>query len=209
MAFVISPLAMSMYTEKPDFRWKGLMHRDGNALAINDSIYERSYLPPEREDRKPDDRVAKVLGRIHSQTGKSTVIGVPHLFSTHKVVLYRYLKESNLILSLKFGIHAQVLAIPLPPLKPPAFINAKSNRAQPAAFEQSLPWADVLETGSLGHLAWHSKGVMPWKHGHVECMALAKDESIRHKRAAVGIRILKTNVDIDEFADTQFQVNLK
>ncbi|MBV1872395.1 MAG: ABC transporter substrate-binding protein [Gammaproteobacteria bacterium] len=284
MAFVMSPLAMSMYTEKPHFRWIGLMHRDGNALAINDLIYEKLRLPPMREDRKPDDQVAKVLDSIHNQSGKSTVIGMPHLLSTHTVVLYRYLKENGLTLSLRPGANTQVLAVPVPPSKSLAFIKAKSNRAQPAAFEQSLPWADVVETGSFGHVAWYSKDVMPWKYGHVECIALATDESIRHKRAAVeevmyfihkagadietarqeggealdaivkivrkhipahnrkaitasldpnlrvinyqnlnvdkaGLKqimdlaveggILKTGVDIDEFADTQFQVDLK
>ena len=35
MAYRMSPLAMDMFTENPLFRWVGLMHRDGNALAIN------------------------------------------------------------------------------------------------------------------------------------------------------------------------------
>jgi len=29
MAFVMNPLAMDMFNEKPHFRWVGLMHRDG------------------------------------------------------------------------------------------------------------------------------------------------------------------------------------
>ena len=38
MAYVMSPLAMDMFHEKPHFQWIGLMHRDGNALAINDQL---------------------------------------------------------------------------------------------------------------------------------------------------------------------------
>lgn len=34
MAYVMSPLAMDMYNEKPHFRWIGLMHRDGNAWSL-------------------------------------------------------------------------------------------------------------------------------------------------------------------------------
>jgi len=38
MVYVMSPLTMDMYREKEHFRWIGLMHRNGNALAINDLI---------------------------------------------------------------------------------------------------------------------------------------------------------------------------
>lgn len=78
-----------------------------------------------------------------------------------------------------------MLAIAVPPPKSPAFIKSKSNRAIPAAFEQSLPWADVVETGGFGHVAWYSRDVMPWQHGHVECIALATDQAIANKYDAV------------------------
>ncbi|MCK5337003.1 MAG: nitrate ABC transporter substrate-binding protein, partial [Gammaproteobacteria bacterium] len=48
-----------------------------------------------------------------------------------------------------------------------------------------LPWADVVETKGFGKVAWYSKDVMPWKHGHVECIALATDNAIANKQAAV------------------------
>ena len=41
VAFIICPQAMDMYRERPDFRWVSLMHRDGNALAINGLLDER------------------------------------------------------------------------------------------------------------------------------------------------------------------------
>ncbi|MDX1453756.1 MAG: ABC transporter substrate-binding protein, partial [Oleiphilaceae bacterium] len=173
MAFVMSPLAMDMYREKPHFRWIGLMHRDGNALAINDHIKQHLELPEERSARKPDARVANVLKKLHEQSGFPTEIGMPHILATHTVILYRYLKEHGLSLSLRERDEAEVLAIPVPPPQSPAFIKGKSNRASPAAFEQSLPWADIVETKGYGHVAWYSKDVMPWTHGHVECIALA------------------------------------
>jgi CheY-like chemotaxis protein len=106
---------------------------------------------------------------------------MPHLLATHTVVLYRYLKENDLSLSLIPNTDAEILAIAVPPPKSPAFIKSKSNRAIPAAFEQSLPWADVVETGGFGHVAWYSKDVIPWKFGHVECIALATDKAIANK----------------------------
>ncbi len=186
MAYVMSPLAMDMFNENQNFRWIGLMHRDGNALAINDLINQQLQLPTQRLDRKPDENVAMVLKKVYQQTGRSTQIGMPHLLATHTVVLYRYLKEHGLRLSLQPNTDAEVLAIAVPPPKSPAFIKAKSNRAQAAAFEQSLPWADVVETGGFGKVAWYSKDVMPWPDGHVECIALATDKAIAEKSDAVN-----------------------
>lgn len=185
MAYVMSPLAMDMYRERPQFRWVGLMHRDGNALAINDIINAEVQLPEKRVDRKPNAKVAQALKRFRQQSGRATEIGMPHLLATHSVVLYRYLKENEATLTLSPRDSADVRAITVPPPKSPAFIRGKSNRAQPAAFEQSLPWADVVETGGFGHVAWYSKDVMPWKHGHVECIALATDRAINEKYNAV------------------------
>ncbi len=48
MAYIISPMAMDMFAQKPDFRWVSLMHRDGNALAINDLLNADVQLPKER-----------------------------------------------------------------------------------------------------------------------------------------------------------------
>lgn len=185
MAYVMSPLAMDMYREKPHFRWIGLMHRDGNALAINDLLNKEVQLPPLRNDRKPDAAVANALKAHFQRTGKPTEVGMPHLLATHTVVLYKYLKEQGVKLSLTPNTLADVLAIAVPPPKSPAFIRSKSNRSQAAAFEQSLPWADVVETGGFGHVAWYSKDVMPWPNGHVECIAVATDQAITHKFDAI------------------------
>ena len=200
MAYVMSPLAMDMFNEKPHFRWIGLMHRDGNALAINDLLNERVKLPAQRKDRKPNNKVATILADVYKESGRATEIGMPHLLSTHTVVLYRYLKEHGLRLSLLPNNDAEVLAIAIAPPKSPSFIKSKSNRALPAAFEQSLPWADVVETGGYGKVAWYSKDVMPWKNGHVECIALATDKAIKTKFKAtkeVMFYLRKAGKDIE------------
>lgn len=185
MAYVMTPLAISMFQEKPHFRWIGLMHRDGNALAINDLLNQDVQLPASRMQRQPDVKVAKALLKAYKKTGKATEIGMPHILSTHSVVLYRYLKKYQLKLALKAHQPGQVRAIAVPPSKSPAFIRGKSNRSIPAAFEQSLPWTDVVETEGFGHVAWYSKDVMHWPHGHVECIALATDQAISDKFEAV------------------------
>lgn len=182
MAYVMSPLAMAMYNQKPHFKWIGLMHRDGNALAINDLLNKHVQLLEHRKDRKPDGKVAQALLKAYQQNKVATQIGMPHLLSTHSVVLYRYLKEHGLRMSLTPNAeNTEVLAISLPPPKSPAFIKSKNNRVIPAAFEQSLPWADIVETGGFGKVAWYSKDVMPWPTGHVECIALATNLAISKK----------------------------
>jgi len=201
MAYVMSPLAMDMYSEKPHFRWIGLMHRDGNAMAINDLLNREVQLPANRKDRKPDNKVAKALKKIYQQNRRPTEIGMPHLLATHTVVLYRYLKENSVTLSLSPNEPAEVLAIAVAPPKSPAFIRASSNRAKAAAFEQSLPWADIVETGGFGHIAWYSKDVMPWPNGHVECITLATNAAIANKHEAlneVAFYIQKSGQDIEQ-----------
>ena len=185
MAFVMSPLAMDMYLTKPEFRWVGLMHRDGNALAVNRQISNRLNLEKERIHRKPNEQLAKVLREIYEETGRSVEIGMPHLLSTHSVVLYNYLKERGLDISFKVHEHKEVQALAIAPPRSPAFLKANDSRLQAAAFEQSLPWADVVETEGYGHIAWYSKDVLPWKHGHVECIALATDKIINSNPQAI------------------------
>jgi len=185
MAFVMSPLAMDMYSDEPNFRWIGLMHRDGNALAINNLIRNQINLPKNRKDRKPNAEVANALKQLYIQRKKPIQIAVPHLLSTHSVVLYQYLKENNITLTFSPNQDMEVLGISIAPPKAPAFIKGQSARAIPAAFEQSLPWADIVETGDFGHVAWYSKDVMKHQHGHVECIALATDKAIDAKFEAI------------------------
>jgi len=185
MAFVMSPLAMDMYQEKANFKWIGLMHRDGNAFAVNKFIENEITLSKYRIDRKPMPELATALREIYKKRQQSIQVGVPHILSTHSVVLYRYLKENNLSFSIDKYDGVIVQAIPIAPPKAPAFIKIQSAREIPSAFEQSLPWADVVETKGFGKIAWYSKDVMKWPNGHVECIAIGADNAINTKYKAM------------------------
>ncbi|PHR59621.1 MAG: nitrate ABC transporter substrate-binding protein [Arcobacter sp.] len=201
MAYVMTPLAIDMFNEKPDFRWIGLMHRDGNALAINALLNKDVKLKDKRADRKPDAQVALALNKAYKEHHKPTQVGLPHLLSTHAVILYKYLKDHNSSISFIPNHKAAVLGISVAPPKAPAFIKIKSAKATPAAFEQSLPWADVVETDGYGKVAWYSKDVMPWKYGHVECISLATNEAIKNKFDAlkeVQYYLHKAGEDIEQ-----------
>ncbi len=186
LAFVMGPLAMDMFLEQENFRWVGLMHRDGNALAINDKLNVDVRLHLDRSRRKPDPAVAKALVKAKEETGRPVLVGVPHLKATHTVVLYKYLKEQNLRLGLDSSAATDVMAIQVAPLKSPSFLRKNNGRGIGAAFEQSLPWADVVETQGYGHVAWYSKDVLIWPpYGHVECIIVATDAAIASKRKPV------------------------
>lgn len=201
MAYVISPMAMDMFYQSPNFRWVGLMHRDGNALAINELLNQEVQLPKDRQQRKPDEKVANAMGSAKQILGRPIEVGVPHLQSTHTVILYKYLKDFGKSLALGHGSSEDAVAIEVPPPKSPVYIKKKNKRGLPAAFEQSLPWADVVETGNFGYVAWYSKDVLPWPNGHVECIAIAQDKTIKQKNQAlkeVMHYIRKAGEDIEQ-----------
>jgi len=177
------------------------MHRDGNALAINDLLNVHVKLPRERLKRKPDGETAMAFAKAKNQMGRPTECGVPHLLATHTVVLYKYLRDHGKTLGIGFAPTKDVVAIGVPPPKSPSFIKKKNSRGTPASFEQSLPWADIVETKGFGHVAWYSKHVLPWPNGHVECIVIATDECIKNKREALKevIHCLhKAGLDIEE-----------
>jgi NitT/TauT family transport system substrate-binding protein len=201
VAFIICPQAMDMFREQPNFRWVSLMHRDGNAMAVNDVLARRVTLADRRLDRKPTSELANTMAMIASAQGEPTLCGVPSLFATHTVILYKYLKDRGMTLGLGAGGMGDVRAIAVPPPKSPMFLRIEAKKGNAASFEQSLPWADVVETGRYGKVAWYSKDVLPWPHGHVECIMIASDDCIRNKREALTevIRYIhKAGVDIDE-----------
>ncbi len=207
LAFIISPMALDMFHERPDFRWVSLIHRDGNALAVNEVLASQMRLAASRADRKPDGQVAAAISKASSSEGKAVQIGVPSLLATHTVILYKYLKDHGLSMGLgRADTGQEVVAITVPPPRSPVFIKQQNSRSTAAAFEQSLPWADVVETGGYGKVAWYSKDVLPSSKGHVECIIIATDEAIRNKQKAIAevIRyIQQAGSDLDYARDVE------
>lgn len=200
VAFTVSPLAMDMFRESPTFRWVSLMHRDGNALAVNETLNYKIRLPARRLNRKPGDAVADAFALSKQKRGAPIECGVPHLLSTHTVILYKYLRDHGMTLGLGVEDDCDVMAVEVDPALSPIFIKKKSSRNLPACFEQSLPWADVVETEGFGYVAWYSKGVLPWPNGHVDGIAIATDECIENKTDAlreVIYYIQKAGIDIE------------
>ena len=181
VAFIISPLAMDMYANNPHFKWVSLIHRDGNALAANKLLTDKISLQPHRKDRKPDKAFANALLDV-----RGSISGVPSLFATHTVILYKYLKDNGKTLCVgKDDKKCTVVAKAVAPPKSPAFLKQQEKAGKPATFEQSLPWADVVETKGFGKVIWYSKDVLPTEKGHVECIIIAQNSTINNKTEAL------------------------
>lgn len=164
MAYIISPMAMDMFAEKPKFRWVSLLHRDGNALAINDLLNADVKLPEDRERRKPDEKVAEAYAKAKKKMGRPSEVGVPSLLATHTVVLYKYLKDHGKALNLGSGSDKDVLAIEVPPPKSPSFIKKK---------KQSRHSCELRTITALGGCGGN-KGFWPCGMVFQRCHALAK-----------------------------------
>ncbi|MBF0224167.1 MAG: ABC transporter substrate-binding protein [Desulfobacterales bacterium] len=185
MAFITAPLAMDMFLENPDFKCVSLMNRDGGAMAINDLLNTYVKLSSNRKDRKPDNRVADAFARIKKEMGNPSKCAVSSLLSVDTVILYKYLNDHGKTLSIERDKIADVIVYPIDPIKSPSFIKENNSRMNPVSFEQSIPWADVVETNKFGYLAWYSKDVIIWPNGHVNCIAVATVSCIQNKKEAL------------------------
>ncbi len=185
IAFNVAPMVMDMFAEKPDFRWISLIHRDGNALAVNTQLEAQLDLPADRISRRPDRKIAEAFGDYKKTTGRPVECAVPSPLATHTTILYKYLKDHDKTLSFDKHDNADVLAVVVKPPKSPEFLKRKAARAEPAALEQSLPWAEKPESEKFGTVGWYSKDVLKHPNGHVECVVIAKNDAIRTKRRAL------------------------
>ncbi|MFK5893814.1 MAG: ABC transporter substrate-binding protein [Pseudomonadota bacterium] len=185
IAFNVSPMVMDMFAKQPDFRWISLIHRDGNVFAINAPFNDIVKLPLKKIKRLPDNKIADALTLLKRKLGKPIECAIPSPLATHTTILYKYLKDHNKTMGFRRGEGVDVLLRVVKPPKSPVFLKKQAARSLPAAFEQSLPWAEVVETNGYGLVGWYSKDVMQHKHGHVECIIIAKDSVISNKRAAL------------------------
>jgi len=165
IAFNVSPMVMDMFRKQPNFRWVSLIHRDGNALAINTVFNKKTNLPINKSKRLPDNKVADALSYFKKQQGKPIEAAIPSPLATHTTILYKYLKEHGKKMGNRIGQNVDVLLRIVKPPKSPLYMKKQGARFNPALFEQSLPWADVVESRGDGFIAWYSKDVMQHKHG--------------------------------------------
>ena len=200
IAFTVAPMVIDMFSKQPDFKMVSLIHRDGNALAINKILNDIVQVNRSKLNRKPNSKVAEAFVSLYEKSGRPVTCGVPSLLATHTTIFYKYLKDNNINIDLISDEHSCAVLNIIPPPKAPVFLKKQSARHYPAAFEQSLPWPEIAETGDFGKIAWYSKDVMSYPKGHVECVINAKNSTIYNKRKAlkeVIYYIHKAGMDIE------------
>ncbi len=186
MALQVAPMAMQMFDRHPDFRWIGLAHRDGNAFAVNFELAAAMALNDDTTERKPTAKIADALRRTREKNGKPIRVGIAHPLATHTAVLYKFLRDNRLAMTIGGGAERDVATVRLRPADSPQYLLATSNRGLPAAIEQSLPWPAIAMSKHYGQIAWYSKDVMQWPGGHVECIVIAKDKALQTKQHAIA-----------------------
>ena len=201
IAFNVSPMVMDMFAQKPNFRWVSLIHRDGNALVINDIMNKEVKLGDDKTKRKPDSKIADSLSKFKKINGEAVECAIPSMLATHTTILYKYLKEHNKTMSLSKYDNPDLLLKIVKPPKSPVYLKKQTLRGEAAAFEQSMPWPEIANGDKKGYIAWYSKDVMKTKNGHVECIIIAKDATIKNKYKAlkeVIYYIHKAGIDIEK-----------
>jgi len=166
LAFNVCPMVLDMFAENPNFRWVSLIHRDGNALAINHLLNTYVKLPEKMSHRKPNGLVANAILSLKQKTGKPLGFAIPSPLATHTTVLFKYFKTHGISFSFRNQTDVDVVFSVVKPPKSPVYLKKKEARATPAAFEQSLPWPQVAEANGSGKVAWYSKDVMGHTDGH-------------------------------------------
>lgn len=200
IAFTVSPMVMDMFAKKPDFRWVSLIHRDGNALAVNKSLHQLMNLEQNTSQYMDHSKLARTIKKFKSTHSDPIEIAIPSPLATHTTILYKYLKDNNV----SFSDGAKAADVFLRIVKPPksiAYLKKQDVRGIPAAFEQSSPWPELLKVKQHGQIAWYSKDILQHPKGHVECVIIAKDRAIKQKHEALGeviYYIHKAGMDIEQ-----------
>ena len=202
LAFIVSPMVMDMYAKNPDFKWVGLMHRDGNALAINSRLNKFVKIDPKDSAKKRQEKVIHAIEGFkesgHDFGGFE--VAVPSLLATHSTIFYKFLKDNGL----KFSLQKNEGFIHLRIIKPPrstSYMKTQNIYGKLSATEQSLPWPNIIETNGDGCIVWYSKDILKHPKGHVECIIIAKNETIEKKKIAlqeVLYYIHKAGIDIEK-----------
>jgi NitT/TauT family transport system substrate-binding protein len=146
--FMLAPLAMFKMTTGSPLRCVLLGHINGSVIAAEKSISDAKGL-----------------------AGKT--IGIPHAYATHRVLLYRYLKNSLVEKT------DDIRLIKIPP--PQTVKNLKTKRIN--AYTVAEPWGVVGVNENIAHILDYSKNIIP---DHACCLVLVKKNVIEKHPAAVS-----------------------
>jgi len=147
-AFLLTPLAMQEVVTGSSLRCVLLGHTDGSVIAVKKSITDATGL------------VGKTLG-------------IPHVSSTHTVLLYKYLQDHEI--EMKDAVELTTVAPPL---------TAKSLKAgRIDGYCVAEPWGMKGVNAGTAAILEFSKNIMP---GHVCCIVMVKKQVLEAAPDAIA-----------------------
>jgi NitT/TauT family transport system substrate-binding protein len=146
--FILAPLAMFKMTTGSPLRCVLLGHTNGSVIAAQKTVADAKGL-----------------------VGKT--IGIPHAYATHRVLLYQYLKSSQV---------DKTDAIKLIKVPPPQTVaNLKSKRID--AYTVAEPWGVRGVNEGVAQILAYSKNILP---DHACCLVMVKKSVIEKHPEAVS-----------------------
>lgn len=146
-AFLLAPLAMYKFNQGSDLRCVMLGHTNGSVISVGKSITAPEGL-----------------------AGKS--IGIPHARSTHRLLLYKYLKDRGI---------KKTNTIKLVKVPPPVTVRElKAGKID--AYSVAEPWGIKGVNDGVAHILEYSKNIIP---DHVCCLVMVKKWVIDRNLEAV------------------------
>jgi NitT/TauT family transport system substrate-binding protein len=146
--FMLAPLAMFKMTTGSPLRCVLLGHLNGSVIAAEKSVADANGL-----------------------VGKT--VGIPHAYATHRVLLYQYLKSSQVDKT------DDIKLIKVPP--PLTVNNLKTKRIN--AYTVAEPWGFRGVNEGVAQILEYSKKILP---DHVCCLVMVKKNVIDKHPAAVS-----------------------
>jgi NitT/TauT family transport system substrate-binding protein len=146
--FMLAPLAMFKMATGSPLRCVLLGHLNGSVIAAEKSV-----------------------GDAKGLVGKT--IGIPHAYATHRVLLYQYLKNSQVDKT------DDIKLIKVPP--PQTVKNLKTKRIN--AYTVAEPWGFKGVNEGVARILEYSKKIVP---DHVCCLVMAKKNVIEKHPEAVS-----------------------
>ena len=146
-AFLLAPLAMHVFLNK-NMRCVLLGHRDGSVIAAAPGIRSAASLHKE-------------------------VIGIPHHYSTHTLLLYKYFKDHGIT-----DFHNLKLRKVPPPVTVEQVQSGKIK-----GYSVAEPWGITGVSKGIVRILEYSKNIIP---GHACCIVMVQEHLLQRQRPAVA-----------------------
>ena len=147
-AFLMAPLAMKEVMAGRRLRCVLLSHRNGSVIAASKEVAEVQAL-------------------------KGKLLGIPHEYATHSVLLYKYFRDSGM------KLHDSVKLLPIAPQLVVKYLETKKIHA----YSVPEPWGFRGINAHAAHVLEYSKNILP---DHACCLVMVTTHFLENHRQAMA-----------------------